>query len=990
MAIPSCIFVCAKVDEEVHLLDAVKFAYIRDTRKSSSEAEKWKKIELPRILDRSAGYHTSCYEEYKKSVPVCVFGCTSVQDVILFTEDKLESCKKTLAIRQRFELKYKETRLPSTVDDSHGYHASCLKNFSSLKRTYRDMFEREASLVQQSGVDGGETSSEMSMPSGSAPAEDPCVPSSSTEPEPSSSTDQQENVNLNVSNGEGDTTVCIICNQPRKRANSSGYMTMHSSSEASLKGNLLQAAALEDDEEMVQKVEILTEDAVINYHNPCKTGYLRNYLKEYGKNAKHPPSNWRVSRDAHANASRKIIEYVKEKVVDQKMSLMVDILIDVYVESYNNCLDDDEEMPAVKPGVLIQKLMNGLMNEIQIVTFNKKKIVAPRDGCIINQETFSKLQENESIIKCALALRRLILSTPINKLPSDIKVDDLLKGECQVPHELSEFLKCLICGRDTKNKESSRYIRKANYCAQDIIYAVHRGKVLPSKHIKLGLTLKSLTSSRRAIDVLNGYGHIPSYTVLVGLETEATFSCSGKSNICPDDIVLRPDLGTGVAYNNFDRNIETQSGNDTMHDTVGIIYQNVVESDTDSEDDENAVQETPGRTARRRRFESNVLQIAEYNRHVTYHKTFIPPDSPLRVVESNIFYSARIFDNLFMMAHYAEIPNTPMWVGYESLRIEDTSPKQKVSYLKPINASPTNKAIVLKTLEMSQEIATECSMPCIQVTYDLAIYKVALRIQCTESPRFDNVFVHSGAFHIYMLYFRAIGKYTEDCGLIHLMVESGLLASGSVNGFLQGKHYNRCKRLHPIVALALQLLHFESFLATSDIDLPDDFAGILMSFQGEQLPDRILESELLCEILEKYESYTDKTLQGEHGKTAQFYATYIKFVQNYHMMSRSIRTGNIQMYKAMLLKLSSIMYSFNQTNYCRWLLVYHDNLLRVADSNPSLELDLQKGLFGIKRTDKPFSRGPVDQTLEQTYNADAAKRLKSVSHFTNSISARER
>nr|CAH7755290.1 unnamed protein product [Callosobruchus chinensis] len=48
------------------------------------------------------------------------------------------------------------------------------------------------------------------------------------------------------------------------------------------------------------------------------------------------------------------------------------------------------------------------------------------------------------------------------------------------------------------------------------------------------------------------------------------------------------------------------------------------------------------------------------------------------------------------------------------------------------------------------------------------------------------------------------------------------------------------------------------------------------------------------------------------------------------------------------------------------------------------------GTFGVKRTDKPYSRQPIDLTLEQTINADAANKLTGVSHTTNSISARQR
>lgn len=92
----------------------------------------------------------------------------------------------------------------------------------------------------------------------------------------------------------------------------------------------------------------------------------------------------------------------------------------------------------------------------------------------------------------------------------------------------------------------------------------------------------------------------------------------------------------------------------------------------------------------------------------------------------------------------------------------------------------------------------------------------------------------------------------------------------------------------------------------------------------------------------------------------------------------------------MLPKVTNIFFVFNQQNYARWLVLYRNNLCRVEETHPGLNVQLERGSFGIRRTDKPFSRIPIDLTLEQTINADAASRLTGVLHFTNSISARQR
>ena len=66
-----------------------------------------------------------------------------------------------------------------------------------------------------------------------------------------------------------------------------------------------------------------------------------------------------------------------------------------------------------------------------------------------------------------------------------------------------------------------------------------------------------------------------SYPGVEELETEATTSVQ-KSSVCTELIKKSPHLCTGVAFDNFDRFVETKSHKDTLNDTVRIINQNVV------------------------------------------------------------------------------------------------------------------------------------------------------------------------------------------------------------------------------------------------------------------------------------------------------------------------------------------------------------------------------------------------------------------------------
>ncbi|GFY41710.1 hypothetical protein TNIN_279931 [Trichonephila inaurata madagascariensis] len=72
----------------------------------------------------------------------------------------------------------------------------------------------------------------------------------------------------------------------------------------------------------------------------------------------------------------------------------------------------------------------------------------------------------------------------------------------------------------------------------------------------------------------------------------------------------------------------------------------------------------------------------------------------------------------------------------------------------------------------------------------------------------------------------------------------------------------------------------------------------------------------------------------------------------------------------------------NQPNYARWASKYYDNLMNVAKTHPDLFEEFQKRFFGIQRTYKPFSKQPIDLVLEQTINADAARRLTGIIQFS--------
>lgn len=150
------------------------------------------------------------------------------------------------------------------------------------------------------------------------------------------------------------------------------------------------------------------------------------------------------------------------------------------------------------------------------------------------------------------------------------------------------------------------------------------------------------------------------------------------------------------------------------------------------------------------------------------------------------------------------------------------------------------------------------------------------------------------------------------------------------------------------------------------------------------------ESDVLITATAAYTKYTDETRSGTHGCTAQFWMMYVDYIRLYHNLERATRTINIDIYIYTLTSVIGLFFATNHGNYSRWLTKFQLDLMNLEQSHPGLRKILEEGAFTVHRAEHAFSRVPVDLTLEQTVNADAASRLTGITSATNSYSARLR
>ena len=103
-------------------------------------------------------------------------------------------------------------------------------------------------------------------------------------------------------------------------------------------------------------------------------------------------------------------------------------------------------------------------------------------------------------------------------------------------------------------------------------------------------------------------------------------------------------------------------------------------------------------------------------------------------------------------------------------------------------------------------ITEALNLDVIVCVFDQAIYSKACEIKWREPEKFKCCVLMMGIFHLLMVYMSILNKRFGDAGLRDALVQSSIIAEGSVESALCGKSYNRGVRLYKVFYEALNRL----------------------------------------------------------------------------------------------------------------------------------------------------------------------------------------
>lgn len=167
------------------------------------------------------------------------------------------------------------------------------------------------------------------------------------------------------------------------------------------------------------------------------------------------------------------------------------------------------------------------------------------------------------------------------------------------------------------------------------------------------------------------------------------------------------------------------------------------------------------------------------------------------------------------------------------------------------------------------------------------------------------------------------------------MIESEIVASGSVKGVMTGKHYNRSVRTHQVLFEAMErkrLQEFEKSLSTTDKALLD---SIILQIQNDLARDKffdICESTEVRKIKLMYDAFVKN--RCEESPLFSFWSKYIEMVQILLLFIRATRTSDWSLHLSALRSMIPWFFATDRVNYSRYASCYWLEMLCLEKTHP--------------------------------------------------------
>ncbi|XP_028410461.1 uncharacterized protein LOC114533074 [Dendronephthya gigantea] len=541
-------------------------------------------------------------------------------------------------------------------------------------------------------------------------------------------------------------------------------------------------------------------------------------------------------------------------------------------------------------------------------------------------------------------VKKAIEMSPRLNVPNPPLASDLTEDAAQkiVPIELFNFLAWItgVCCEPVSASEkklveldNDTERQKILSICQDIIYLKSKGRRIVPKHLILGLTIRHLTGSSKLIDIVSGLGHCISPKAVIDYDSDLARYRAQQSSVIPRGF---SGSFTTCVFDNNDINEETLSGKGTTHCTTGIVIQRMSEASVLDDENRHGISKSRGKRSRPVGFDNICYVLAKF-------RCDEEEETPL-----------------------------PSWSGFFTQLTTQVPEKSRIGYLPIIDGSPTDLGVVNAVLSQSIDIADKLNQNSMVVVMDEAVYAKAQWIRWTKGMFQSRIVLRLGEFHVIMSFLGVIGKRFQDGGLRDILIESNIIAKGSVNGVLSGKHYNRSIRSMKIIYEAIYRLVITAFLDSMSVDERNCLEHVVHDMKAAFSNGTFTEfvkSDDVQNFVRKLHEFTSE--RGGSNPTFGYWLSFLEMVDILLEFVRATRVGDWSLHLSSVRRMLPWIFAYDRVHYSRYLPIYWLEMLNLPTSNPDIHEQMVAGNFATQRTSQPFSQTPMDQTLEQTLNKNS-------------------
>ena len=779
-------------------------------------------------------------------------------------------------------------KLPEKPPPNGGYHVECYRSFTSLP----------AQTVKTNSCDESDAGPSTSTSHHNLRVGDHGIKSS-----PSSGVLEKK---------------CIFCKRAYKKVNGKkqplSQCTLDSSQD--FIKNMIKQQGDEHLDALVGNISFHSKE--VHYHNKCRQDYVDGAK---GTEKLKVPNKM---EDAYSE----LYCDVEKLVLGSHQPMTAKSLFEKFKP-----ICERKGMKVPEQRTILQNTLEHFKDKLKVLTGSKKKGTILYDATIdpdlvpLLLRGAKDIYDDDSLLleKTAKVLRQMLLSVKSTCAPlaTALTSDNFKQGQAEVPQQCIQFFSDILCVDPEQPTEKEA--RLALSLSSDLLYGVTKGHVKPAKHLCMGVGIKSITGSEKVCEILHKFGHSISCSQEKEILTEIAEEISQKKRALPDGLYPEAGLATVIAWDNYDELVDSVMAHlEATHDTMGLVCQNKKTDDAPPPLELASVStDGPILKKRRRNYTGKGEDLIVPYMKIPKAKQF--SFNSYHAITPTSCQTAKSLDNLWLFVSLLHATSTPMWRGWNSVTMVDTLPVQRIGYMENIALPPTRLDVVQETLAISEKVRQECGEDYMIVTYDLGIAKPAMRIQEEESPKFDKLFIEIGPFHLRMSYFACVGYFITGSGLDEIVCTSDVLGSGSLSGFLQGRHFSRCTRVHPLLFAALSQLHITAFLNLKYAGTVPDIVKVKLNALSEaekkhELVQDILHDATVMGFLGEYEEYANLTRKGDHGRTGQYAMQYIDLVRYDLVMDRALRTNDFDLYTYALGQMLPVFWAINRPNYKRWAL----------------------------------------------------------------------